>query len=167
MGKLKLIMRILKQKKDPVRVAAAQESIRVTALKRQVETLDAINQEYALQIKAMSKELANHRENNFQEKLLEVGMNLFSGKSQTQNNSPLLNQSTPNTPSIEQQTQLETGVQYSDDQLINIAQSLGSATIQKLKSLAYDKFAEVVKSQVPNISETSIKRSREIIEVME
>ena len=166
MNRAKMIWKILMHKPkriEPLGQEKAAESVRVRALQRQVETLDDINQEYANQIKAMSVELAKHRENNFNEKLLEVGMNLFAPKSKE--SSPLLTSATK-TPSTDAQTTLESGVQYSDSQLMTIAEGLGSSTIKKLKGLAFDEFAKVVKSQIPNISDTSIKRSREIIEVM-
>jgi len=169
MNRFKLIWKIATSKKapkDPVAVEKAQESVRVKALQRQVDTLEDINIEYANQIKVMSSELANHRESNMQDKLIETAINIFAPKSQPQ----LANYLTPsknNATTDAEQTTLESGVLYSDNQLMTIAESLGSSTIKQLKGLAFDKFAEVVKSQIPNISETSIKRSREIIEVME
>jgi len=152
-SKCKLIWSILSHKKDPVKVEAAKESVRVIALKRQVSTLEEINCQYAEQVKIMSKELANQKQGDFQDKVLDMAVNLFSPKMIT----PVIPASTEN------QTQLESGVQYSDDDLISMTKSLSPIIIQQLKSLSIEKFGEVVKQQMPKISESSIIRAKEII----
>jgi hypothetical protein len=112
----------------------------------------------------MAKELARHKEGDMQDKILDVAMNFFAPN---QNNSHM---STPQMATSQThldtgvQTQLESGVQYSDDQIIGVFDAMPPSMIQYLKGVGQAKVTELIKSKVPNISEESIKRSHEILE---
>lgn len=163
-SKFKLIKSILFSnfnKKDPVKQASAEESVQVRALKRQVSTLEEINEAYAEQVKLMSKELSKHREGDMQEKIINLAMEYIVPKSNGPKTSSI---GAIGNQNIEQQTKLESGIRYSDDKLISVAQSLPPTIIQQLQKMSMDKFSEIIKSQIPNISDESIKRSRDIIE---
>jgi len=168
MSRLSLIWKILTRKKartEPFAVEKAQESVRCRALQRQVDTLEEINLQYSEQIKAMGKELANHREGNFQDKMLDIASNWILNKNQTPS---FINKGISDTPvtSGSPALALESGVCYSDSDLITLAESLPKGAISSLKQLSFNKFAEVIKAQVPNISDESVKRSRDILEAM-
>ena len=162
MSRLKMILAILfanNKPKDPVQQAKAIESVRVQALKRQVDTLNEINQAYAEQVKSMSKAISQQKEGDMQDKILSMAMDLFAPKQQP----PLIipTQSEPQT-----KLNLESGVQYSDSDLIEMAQKIPSPVIDQLKSASFEVFSNIIKSQIPNISQESLKRSREILEQM-
>lgn len=169
-GRLKLAMAILfakkPVKKDPVKVEAAKESARVTALKRQVETLEEINIAYAEQVKLMSKELSKQKEGDMQEKIIGMVGNMFLGNQSMTPNSASSIPVIPQKAVKEHQSTLETGVRYSDSDLMSMAENIPSPIIQQLKNMAFDKFSEVIKTQLPDISNESIQRSKEILEAM-
>ena len=173
MNRFLLAMRIIFKKKDPNKVKAAEESARVIALKRQVETLQAINETYAEQVQTLSNQLANHKETDMQEKMLNMAMQMFTKPQTTISDSSvgsLSNKSASeplnNSDKQRKLTNLESGIQYSDADLISIAQTLPPETMQLLKGMAKEQFAEVLKSQVSNISDESIERARTIMEMM-
>ena len=66
----------------------------------------------------------------------------------------------------EQHEKVEDNLKDDYKDLITIAESLPSNTLNTLKNLSFDKYEQVIKQQIPNISKESIKRSREILEAM-
>ena len=156
-SRLKQVMRILFHKKDPIAVAKAQESVQVVCLKRQVKAITEINEQLSEQVSGMAKELAVRQDGNFQEKMLNVAVDFFTG-GQKSTNSPLSqNIATP---------RLESGEHYSDEQLMGFAEKLPAVAVEALKGMAYEQFQSTIKTQIPNISETSLKRSFEIVGAM-
>jgi len=153
-GKLKQVLGILLSKKDPIKQAAAKESIIVTALRRQIKAVTEINEQLSDQVSGMAKELAVRQDGNFQEKMLNVAVDFFTG-----------GQKSAQTPNIAT-PQLESGEHYTDDQLMSFAEKLPKVAVEALKGMAYDQFQSTIKTQIPNISETSLKRSFEIVGAM-
>jgi len=164
-----------KLKRDPIKQANAHESIRVKALKRQVETLEEINLQYVEQIKALGNEVSTHRESHMQEKIIEAVTQLFMGN-KSKNSQALLstfatnpqrsgiptrNHTSDKSPSLS--PRMESGVLYSDSDLIQLAQSLPSKVVDELKSMESEKFTQTIKTQLPDISLTSIERARQIL----
>jgi predicted nucleotidyltransferase len=98
--------------------------------------------------------------------MLEMASNFILGNKNQESANPLLKSIAKAPTSISPQQTLETGVQYSDKDLITIAESLPASTLNTLKNLSFDKYEQVIKQQIPNISKESIKRSREILEAM-
>ena len=163
MSKIKRIWDVVFERKDPIKVASAVESVRVKALKRQIETLEEINFQYSDQVKALNSELSTRRESSMQDKIIDTVAGLFNNSI-----SPL-----PLTPKPAHyqnteltQKKLDTSTQYSDDELIQLAQSLPKQHLNHLKRLNDEDFRKILKSQIPDISNTGILRSREIINSM-
>lgn len=165
MSKLKQVFGIIFAKKNPLKVAAAVESIRVKALNRQVETLNEMNEAYVTQIKALVKQVTTQQTGNFQERMIDMAANFIlkpKGVSAHSAGSPLL----ANTQGLAQASTLESGLEYSDNDLIQLAQSLPTDTLKQLGGLDLANFSKAIKSQIPKISETSVKRAMEIVGTM-
>lgn len=157
------ILKLIFSKKDPLKVEAAKESARVQALKRQIKDLEEINISQSETIKHQLKQLKSHQEANTQDKMIDMAMSFLNPNYRPQSIGNTTGHNTPQNPPLELQTTLESGVKYSDNQLLELVNNIPAPVREQLKNLAYDKFTSVVKGQLPDISEESLKRGHEIL----
>ena len=159
MGRIKQILRILFQKKDKDKQLAQQESARVKALNLQVKTLTDINNSYSEQILELLKEQRKHKKTTFEEQMLNSLVSVFTDKTPSRESiqTPKSVQPTPYPNKM-----LETGIQFTDEQITDLIKPLGENVLSYLARKPMEEVKPIIKSKIPEISDESIIRVQQI-----
>lgn len=137
---------------------AATESTTVTALRRHIKILNDMNDDYSIQLGAMSKELMKLRSGNTQDRLIEAGIQMFSGQ--------FAKPTTPLEVSPAQKTLLETGVKLTDEQIKEKLNLIPADKLPMLSQLDDLTFASTIRQLDPAISDETIIRSHILLKEM-
>lgn len=131
------------------------ESAKVKALMKQINTLESINDSYVIEIENLIKNGSNNKE-TIEEKVLNFASKLFLSEKNAQTT---LNSGGRTTPT----TYLESGKNYTDQELNKIVKIIPPKYKKLIKTMPYNVVAERIKQEFPDMSETSIKRGIELI----
>jgi hypothetical protein len=137
---------------------AIEESKSVRALKKHLGTMEEIIAAQDELLREYAKEARLYREVSIQDRLLDTAISIFApSKSSTTHESPQSN------PLLFEGAKLESGMEYNDADLKKMLDLLPEKQRKMLKISPIPVVKEIAKKHGFDISETSIKRAKELI----
>ena len=151
--------RLFRPKQHDSAVKAAEESAQIRALKVYISNLEAVIEAQTVLIQGEVKGLGKYNNPEPIDKVIDTLSSLFLGDkpptfTQQQSHPP---------PHFQEHEVLESGVLLNDDEIKDLIKNVPNKYIKMAQTMPTETVKKIIKSQFPNISDTSIIRAVELI----
>lgn len=161
------------QRKRDILAEASKESAQVRALKKQLDVMEELLEKAYTQIKEQSSIIANHKEGDWMDKLVDKGLdvvdNVFGSSKNTIDITPKKKKSTPSpsaeitesTTTASEESQPAEG--YSSQEVKDFVDNMEDYKIKIASNFTYDKFSNIIKKNAPEATNENILEAYELV----